>query len=318
MKKGLFRKGKQLRSVLSHPSLLRTTAISLVTVAAISLMAVSLFSSVAEAAFTCGTDTVQDADGNSYDTVLIGTQCWMASNLNVGTRVNGTTEMTDNATIEKYCYDDSDANCTTYGGLYQWDEAMGYVTTEGAQGICPAGWHIPTDAEQHILDNYLATGACDQNRYDWGCDPAGTALKNGGSSGFSALLAGYRYTDGSFGNLGSHTDLWSGSQSGGDAFRRHLNSGNATVHRYASNKQYGFSIRCLSDTASTAGGNTEWHHVVITDTTGVNASNFTIGEAGGGYFDGRLDEVQLYTNVVNTNEIPWLYKKGVTTIKNSL
>jgi hypothetical protein len=79
-------------------------------------------------------------------------------------------------------------------------------------------------------------------------------------------------------------------------------------------KPYGFSIRCLRNTANTAGGGkTEWHHVVITDTTGVNGSNFTIGEAGGSYFDGRLDEVELYTDLVSASEIPDMFKKGTVT-----
>jgi len=85
-------------------------------------------------------------DGKTYNTVLIGTQCWMRENLNIGTRIDGSQNQTDNGTIEKYCYDDLESNCDIYGGLYQWDEAMQYVTTQGVQGICPAGWHLPTDA----------------------------------------------------------------------------------------------------------------------------------------------------------------------------
>ena len=79
----------------------------------------------------------------------------MAENLNVGTRINGSGSQTNNSTIEKYCYDDNEANCTTYGGLYQWDESMQYSTMPGVQGICPTGWHLPTDAEWTTLTTYL-------------------------------------------------------------------------------------------------------------------------------------------------------------------
>ena len=109
--------------------------------------------------------------------------------------------MMNNGIIEKYCYDDDPANCDVYGGLYQWDEMMGYTTTEGVQGICPVDWHIPTDAEWDILQNYLG-----------GFNVAGGKLKEAGtihwnapnagatnSSGFTALPNGYR--DGGVGNF---------------------------------------------------------------------------------------------------------------------
>ncbi len=198
--------------------------------------------------WTCGTNKVIDSQGNSYPTVLIGTQCWMAKNLNIGTQITGTTNQTNNGTIEKYCYANNASNCTTYGGLYQWDEMMQYTETAGTQGICPVGWHIPTDAQQHILDDYLSPSACDPNRVNlWSCDPAGTALKSGGSSGFNGLLAGYRNTDGSFANLSTYTHFWSSTVSGSSAWSRSLDSTNATVLRLENDQAYGFSVRCLKD-----------------------------------------------------------------------
>jgi len=193
--------------------------------------------------------TMVDTDGNVYDVVKIGNQCWMAENLNVGTRIDGVDEMADTGTIEKYCYGDDEANCTTYGGLYQWDEMMQYTETEGTQGICSIGWHLPTDAEWYILENYLATGTCDADRSgDWDCAPAGTALKELGSSDFEALLSGYRSTGTSFVYLGSYAFFWSSSIFGGNAWRRFLGSGFATVYRGASSQAFGFSVRCLKDT----------------------------------------------------------------------
>ena len=139
--------------------------------------------------------------GKFYNTVQIGTQCWMAENLNIGAVIPGASNMMNNGIIEKYCYDDDPANCDVYGGLYQWDEMMGYTTTEGVQGICPVDWHIPTDAEWDILQNYLG-----------GFNVAGGKLKEAGtihwnapnagatnSSGFTALPNGYR--DGGVGNF---------------------------------------------------------------------------------------------------------------------
>ena len=65
--------------------------------------------------------------------------------------IQGNQNAANNGVIEKYCYNDDPNNCNTYGGLYQWNEAMQYVTTQGAQGICPSGWHIPTYAKLQTL-----------------------------------------------------------------------------------------------------------------------------------------------------------------------
>lgn len=187
--------------------------------------------------FVCGSSQVQDIDGNAYNTVLVNQQCWMASNLKVGTKLaSGSTMPANNGVIEKWCYNNEDANCASEGGLYHWDEAMQYVNTAGAKGICPSGWHIPTDAEQYALENYLKdTGqTCDASRVGaWDCSTAGTKLKSGGSSGMNFPLAGHRYSDGSFYNRGSNAYVWSSSESGGSAWYRYLNSGGATVVRNA-------------------------------------------------------------------------------------
>ena len=132
--------------------------------------------------------------GQTYSSVEIDDQCWMAENLNIGTRIDGDTDQTNNSTIEKYCYDDDTDNCDTYGGLYQWDEMMQYVTTEGTQGICPAGWHLPTDAEWTTLTNFLggesvAGGKMKEEGLDHWQTP-NTGATN--SSGFTGLPGGFR------------------------------------------------------------------------------------------------------------------------------
>jgi uncharacterized protein (TIGR02145 family) len=90
--------------------------------------------------------------GQTYHTVLIGTQCWFRENLNIG--VHSATQ-TDNGIIEKWCsplgmY--GDLICMMEGSQYVWSEMMNYTTAPGGQGICPEGWHIPTDEEWKVLE----------------------------------------------------------------------------------------------------------------------------------------------------------------------
>ncbi len=197
----------------------------------------------------CGSQ-VRDADGNTYGTVLVGTQCWMASNMKVGKQIDGTAEPSDNQKIEKWCYDDDKGNCDSDGGLYNWDEAMRYSTSEGAQGICPDGWHIPTDEEQYTLENYLKDPGeyCDANSefVDY-CAPAGKELQSGGVSGLDFPLSGSRDPGGFFYGLGAYAVFWSSSQSGSSAWYRGLGSGISPVSRNLSVKAGGFSVRCLKD-----------------------------------------------------------------------
>jgi len=212
--------------------------------------------------FTCGYDFVDSRDGQSYTTVQIGTQCWMAENLNIGTMINGSGDQTDNGTIEKYCYDDSTSNCDTYGGLYQWDEAMQYVTTEGTQGICPAGWHLPTDDEYKTLEMYLGMSSSEANDIGYRGTNEGSKLAGNeplwtdgdldsnadfGTSGFTALPGGYRGTGGAFGGLADGANFWSSSEDGTSAWGRHLRYAHAQMYRLNYNKAYGFGARCLRD-----------------------------------------------------------------------
>jgi uncharacterized protein (TIGR02145 family) len=214
--------------------------------------------------WACGDALVDSRDSKSYATILIGSQCWMKQGLNVGTRVNGGTTQdgysgTTCTTIKKYCYADTDANCDSNnnpnypdGGLYQWDQAMCGSTTAGVQGICSSGWHIPTDAEQYILENYLKDNGqtCDASRGGgWDCSTAGTKLKPGGSSGFEINLSGYYDGGGSFANRTSSVYFWSSTQyDASNAWYRLLSSSNATVYRWIDNKaSSGFTVRCLKN-----------------------------------------------------------------------
>lgn len=133
-------------------------------------------------------------EGKTYNTVQIGTQCWFKENLNIGTKINASQEQTNNQIIEKFCYNDLESNCDIYGGLYQWNEMMKYVTTPGSQGICPQGWHIPTDVEWAALSTYLGGntvtgGKLKETGYTHWSSP-NTGANN--VSGFKAFGGGFR------------------------------------------------------------------------------------------------------------------------------
>jgi uncharacterized protein (TIGR02145 family) len=184
-------------------------------------------------------------NGKVYNTVLIGNQCWLRENLDIGTRINGSQPQANNSTIEKYCYNDNPANCNTYGGLYQWNEAMQYVTNQGAKGICPTGWHIPTLTEFMTLGGAVVGD--------------GNALKavlqgtGGGAgtntSGFSALLAGDRYDDGYFESIGYEAYFWSSTEydAPGASNLNLYYDDNIIYLGLNDDKEYGFSVRCLKD-----------------------------------------------------------------------
>jgi len=206
--------------------------------------------------WSCG-DTIVDArDGQVYNTVEIGTQCWMQENLNIGTMIQGTSNQTNNGTIEKYCYNNSTANCDVFGGLYQWNEMMQYVTTPGVKGICPDGWYLPTDAEYCTLTQYIdPTVNC--STIEWSGTDVGTKMKSttgwygGGNgtnaSGFTALPGGYRNTDGYFDDLTLSAPFWTSSESVPIAWYRVLVHWTAAIYRYYHNKDFGLNVRCLKD-----------------------------------------------------------------------
>jgi uncharacterized protein (TIGR02145 family) len=132
----------------------------------------------------------------------------------------------------------------------------GSTSTTGiaVTGVCPASWHLPTDAEYKTLEIYLGmcTGTasspppyCADDSGQYRGTTQGTQLKSGGTSGFNGLLAGNRSTDGSFSNQSSDAYSWSSLVSGGSAWGRDLNSGNAGVNRNTNAQAHGFSVRCV-------------------------------------------------------------------------
>ena len=202
--------------------------------------------------------SVTDVDGNDYTTVKIGNQVWMAENLRT-TKFNDGTDiplMTDNIgwanlTTSGYCWYENDYNTygIIYGALYNW-----YSVNSGK--LCPAGWHVPTDAEWTILTDFLG-----------GSDLAGGKLKESGIShwwepntgsnetGFTALPGGARYgnvnyppLDGTFRFIGEFGHWWTATElDASDAWYRwilHLSDIVAVADYY---KTSGFSVRCLEN-----------------------------------------------------------------------
>jgi uncharacterized protein (TIGR02145 family) len=167
------------------------------------------------------------AGGQTYSAVKIGTQTWTAEHMRHNAGVGNT-----------HSYDNISADDETYGKLYDWVAAMEGSTTESAQGICAAGWHVPSDQDWTDLENHLGSAT------------AGTQLTQLGSSGigFEAKLAGHRTTNGSFNDRGEYASMWSSTESGGSfAHMRDLRTNRATLNRVAHSRGLGFSVRCLMD-----------------------------------------------------------------------
>ena len=185
----------------------------------------------------CGNPITDIRDNKVYQTVQIGSQCWLASNLNYGTILVSSQDQRDNCITEKYCYNDNPINCTNYGGLYQWDKLMLFDETQANQGFCPPGWHIPTENEWNILfANYINNGF------------AGSPLKYSGYSGFNALLSGARYINKGWDFGGFATFFWSSTpRSSTWAWAHGMNDEDPSVSIFPSSRVNAFSVRCLKD-----------------------------------------------------------------------
>jgi uncharacterized protein (TIGR02145 family) len=219
--------------------------------------------------FICGTSTISDIDGNTYNTVLIGTQCWTKENLKVTKYNDGTVIPLNNTntsgtvstvwqglTTGAYTVYDNEsntgANATNYGFLYNWFAAAGIITNGGSptKNICPTDWHVPTDTEWTALTDSIG-----------GTSVAGGKMKSIGTtywnspntdatneSGFSALPGGGRSYDGSFVVIRNYAFFWSTSEKvNPNAWGRWLTHNSSYVDRVFCFKSVGSSVRCLGD-----------------------------------------------------------------------
>ncbi|MBP7496435.1 MAG: hypothetical protein KA792_02065 [Bacteroidales bacterium] len=197
--------------------------------------------------FKCGNFLTDKRDNKTYKTVKIGNQCWMAENLNIGNMIKGTQEQINNNTIEKYCFNNSEGKCLSDGGLYQWNEAMDYRMYQAERGICPYGWHIPTDDNFKELEQYIGLTIEETELTGWRGENKGSLLITGGSTAFDALYSGSRKeNEGSFVNYEEYACFWSSTINNTDkAFNRNLSIYNNGIYRGAGTMKSGFSIRCL-------------------------------------------------------------------------
>lgn len=196
-----------------------------------------------------------DGELNFYKVVRIGMQIWMAENLNTGTVINSAnTSQTRNEPTEKYCYLDNKDNCQIYGGIYQWDEMMNYQPSDSGlvgttKGVCPDGWHIPTQKEWLTLIDYLG-----------GDQIAGGKLKESGTafwlsspgttneSGFSGLPGGMHSSTG-WSELHRNGYWWTstGFKVGGNNYSWALNAYSVAALNNETVKNSGLSVRCVKD-----------------------------------------------------------------------
>jgi len=224
-----------------------------------------------------GLTTMTDArDSKVYNIKEIGTQCWMAQNLNYGTYVTVATGQ-GGAGTQKYCYANAEGNCGVVGGLYEWAEMMNGSTacngdatcppcTTPVQGICPSGWHIPSHYEWTLLEKSVGSNP-DAFPYDittiaWlGTDEGGN-LKETGTSHWSSPNTGATNTSG-FNALGGGALIgspagfsyfmekgqwWTATQfDGANTWFRNVSTYNALVYRGYNPKTYAHSVRCVKD-----------------------------------------------------------------------
>jgi uncharacterized protein (TIGR02145 family) len=197
---------------------------------------------------SCGDQLAHE--GYNYSTVQIGDQCWFSENCRYLPIVSDPSiDSTTEPHYSVYGYEGTDVtaaqattNYATYGVLYNWPAVM-------TAGICPSGWHIPSDGEFTELSDFLgganvAGGKMKEAGYDHWFSP-NTGATN--SSGWTGLPGGFRYYSGGFGDNGGNGYWWSASESGSFSWVRKLGNYNDNVGRYSDVRNYGFSARCVRD-----------------------------------------------------------------------
>jgi uncharacterized protein (TIGR02145 family) len=207
--------------------------------------------------------TITDIDGNTYFTIEVGDQCWMAQNLKVTHYSNGDPipEVTDNgewaglSTGACCAYVNDESNATVYGRLYNWDAVI------DARNIAPEGWHVPTDEEWKQMEMYLGMSQADADALNWRGTDEGGKLKEFGiahwdspntgatnESGFTALPAGYRSAYGGYNDMGSDARFWSTTPYSSDGgYYRWLECTNSQSYRMGILQGCGLSVRCVKD-----------------------------------------------------------------------
>jgi uncharacterized protein (TIGR02145 family) len=210
------------------------------------------------------TGTVTDIDGNTYQTIGIGYQIWMAENLKT-TKYNDGTAIPNiaidatwaAATTGVYSdYGNTPANSTTYGRLYNWyavdNNTATKVASNGGKNVCPTGWHVPTDDEWTTLTTYLGGEVVAGGKLKETGLTHWITLNSGATNetGFTALPGGDRLLNGKYEYIGLSGVWWTSTENSAVnawAWDRNMLFSDTNVHRSATYKQDGFSVRCLKD-----------------------------------------------------------------------
>jgi uncharacterized protein (TIGR02145 family) len=210
--------------------------------------------------------SMTDQEGNVYKTIVIGTQEWMAENLNTSIYRNGDSIATGlsnaewantfNSQLGAWAYYNNDASyACPYGKLYNWHACA------DARGLCPVGWHVPSEAEWSVFINYLDPNADGSNNLT---NTAGGKMKSTGTqywwspntdatneSGFSGVPCSFRADDGEFGNVGEDGVWWSSTDYNPvvqfAAWICNLVHASGAVYSFGGIKEVGYSVRCLRD-----------------------------------------------------------------------
>lgn len=215
-----------------------------------------------ESAWECS--ELFEYQGYHYTTVLIGDQCWFAENLRNENYENGDAIPADlsdsewlNTTSGAVAVYGEDAGCNNYSpdfnacdpvqSLNEYGRLYNWYAVDDARGLCPSGWHVPTDGEWTVMTDFLGeesvVGGQMKTTYGWNNGGNGTNL-----SGFSGSPGGFRfYVNAEFGNAGFEGFWWSSSPDGSLAYYRNLYSSNEVVFRSGYNRRSGFSVRCVRD-----------------------------------------------------------------------
>ena len=252
-----------------------------------------------------GAATVTDYDGNTYNTIQIGDQCWMKENLRTTHYSNGDSipaGTTHGTSPYRYCPNNDPNNVSTYGYLYNWAAVMngassGSANPSGIQGVCPMGWHVPSNAEFAQLTGYVGS----HSEYVCGNDSTSiakalvsstgwdnvpyscTACNNqedNNATGFSLLPAGVYSTNvsvyGPYIGFGSYAFLWSATDyDPGYAYYCNISCSFEIANCYSSPKEYGFSVRCLRNDTDSA--TTSIPFVTTNVVTNITANSATCG-----------------------------------------
>ena len=210
-------------------------------------------------------EEITDIDGNSYSTWQFKDQCWMGENLST-TRYRDGEEIARPTTDEEWretglnetgayaCYDDQEENCNTYGALYN-----SYAVATGK--LCPEGWQVPSDDDWKELEQELGMSREEADLLYWRGNPLGIKLAGNyelwdedsfrdreefGETGFDAVPAGYRMSNGRYSWLNKRANIWS-STLRASGWRRTIIYSSSGIRRTAAAKNFGFSVRCIKD-----------------------------------------------------------------------